>query len=539
MDEPLTGQGGTVFNSKRGQRLDWPWAIAYLSCLAFAIVGGIWTAFHRNADFFNAIDPVYMDNGRHCPAPGLGGLLQQQQHAEAFDIGDFARNAGTWLAASAAGSLLVGLAFLQLFKHASTAATYATIAFQICVPLIAGVGGLSVGAYGPGGFALLMAGIGALTFYLWREQLALCAKLLALSASALTENPGLIGFVVVTQIVNAILTIGLLVLTLMAYEHGAIVQNSGVRRGADHMCVDEDEQHTACCMWQPTGWSKAYMSISALTVLWTLLLFGQMRTFVTAGTVAQWYFSPPNARSIKGTTRRMVGYALGQQFGTLCFAAAVLVVVQLIRSAAQEARNRSRDGDGNILMSMLACALECIASVIEFLTKFALIFSAIIGVPLVDAGRKAVDMLRRNMLNTIGVWWLPPMIVQLAAFTLSIVWGLGLYAVAHVSWSSRVNVNMEAGLLGFLAGGMALVVLSFCGGILLDIVDALYVCYATDRDQSEVTKAEVHDVFSQLPVGAVIEQPDGTRLYGSPADNQSRVSYVAPNEQQRQQQGTV
>ncbi len=33
---------------------------------------------------------------------------------------------------------------------------------------------------------------------------------------------------------------------------------------------------------------------------------------------------------------RMVRFALGPQFGTLCFASAVLVVVQLIRSAAEQ-----------------------------------------------------------------------------------------------------------------------------------------------------------------------------------------------------------
>ena len=40
------------------------------------------------------------------------------------------------------------------------------------------------------------------------------------------------------------------------------------------------------------------------------------------------------------------------------------------------------------------------------------------------------------------------------------------------------------------------------------------------RDQSRVTKVEVHEVYSQLPVGAVVEQPDGTRLYGAQADGQ-------------------
>lgn len=41
------------------------------------------------------------------------------------------------------------------------------------------------------------------------------------------------------------------------------------------------------------------------------------------------------------------------------------------------------------------------------------------------------------------------------------------------------------------------------------------------RDRSQVTKQEVHEVYSQLPIGAVVEQPDGTRLYGAPADSSS------------------
>jgi len=231
---------------------------------------------------------------------------------------------------------------------------------------------------------------------------------------------------------------------------------------------------------------------------------------------------------------RMVRFALGPQFGTLCFASAVLVVVQMIRSAAEQARDSSREEGGNILMSLLACMLECIASAIEFLTKFALIFSAIIGEPLMASGREAVEMLRRNLLKTIGVWWLPPMIVQFAAFTLSVVWGLGLYITSRMAWSHHENGHMEAVLTGILSGGITLVVLSFCAGILLDIVDALFVCYATDRDRSQVTKQEVHEVYSQLPIGAVVEQPDGTRLYGAPADSSSRVRYVPPSEQATQ-----
>lgn len=48
------------------------------------------------------------------------------------------------------------------------------------------------------------------------------------------------------------------------------------------------------------------------------------------------------------------------------------------------------------------------------------------------------------------------------------------------------------------------------------------------RDRSRVTKAEVHEVYSQLPVGAVVEQPDGTRLYGAQADGQEGAASPRP-----------
>lgn len=86
-----------------------PWAVLYLVFLAFAVIGGIWTAQHRNRDFFDIAKAGYLDDSRHCPKPaaGLGAALQEQQHSATLDIGNFTKHAGKWLIASAAGSLLV------------------------------------------------------------------------------------------------------------------------------------------------------------------------------------------------------------------------------------------------------------------------------------------------------------------------------------------------------------------------------------------------------------------------------------------------
>ena len=51
---------------------------------------------------------------------------------------------------------------------------------------------------------------------------------------------------------------------------------------------------------------------------------------------------------------------------------------------------------------------------------------------------------------------------------------------------------------------MALIVLSFFSTILLNIVDATYLCYAIDIDTQTITKQEVHDIYGQASFATVL-----------------------------------
>lgn len=63
--------------------------------------------------------------------------------------------------------------------------------------------------------------------------------------------------------------------------------------------MDASGASIPCCMWAPSAWAKSYMSITSLVLLWTLLLFGELRVFVVSGTIAQWYFQPAGADNTK------------------------------------------------------------------------------------------------------------------------------------------------------------------------------------------------------------------------------------------------
>ena len=69
-------------------------------------------------------------------------------------------------------------------------------------------------------------------------------------------------------------------------------------------------------------------------------------------------------------------------------------------------------------------------------------------------------------------------------------------AVSNLTMGS--DALQEAAILGLLSFVMSLVVLIFFSSVLLNVVDAVFMCYAMDLDTQSVTKAEVHEVFSQV-----------------------------------------
>ena len=48
-----------------------------------------------------------------------------------------------------------------------------------------------------------------------------------------------------------------------------------------------------------------------------------------------------------------------------------------------------------------------------------------------EAGRGVTDLLTRNFLKAYGVWWFPPLVIQLGAFLVASAWGLVLYTTTR------------------------------------------------------------------------------------------------------------
>ncbi|CAL8471654.1 g11196 [Coccomyxa elongata] len=524
--DPLVGD--SLFNYRNRKPVDVPWGILYLIFLALTLAGGVYGISNRNREFPKAFQQDYMADPRNCPVHGTRQLLQDAE-PEIIDLPTFFRQAALWLAISAAVSLLLGIVFLMIFKYQPYAATQATIIAQVAAPAALGFATLFAGQVGGGLMLLGLAALGALAFYLWRNEIELCARLLGVAAHGLHDNTGLIVLVVVSKVVLVFLVLPIFGFLFASYTNGVIVPNAERTQVAGHQCRDAQGQSVPCCAWQADGWVPPYMSFASVTMLWTVFLFGQFRIFTISGTIAQWYFAPAGAEdALRGSTLRTVRFALGPQFGTLSLGAAVLTVIQIMRQALQQAQERRRqEGESlaNVVWSLLACCLQCIWGLIEYITKFATVRAAITGEAFLEAGRNVTQLLTRNFLKAYGVWWFPPLVLQMAAFALSATWGLLIAGISYLAWHSQEHAQAQAALLGVLAFFMAWVVQAFFAAVLLDIVDAVFICYAMDKDTQSVTRAEVHEVFSQVPVGVAVEQPGGEYSYGAPVTG----GYIPPS----------
>lgn len=89
-------------------------------------------------------------------------------------------------------------------------------------------------------------------------------------------------------------------------------------------------------MWKTEAWVAPYMTLSNVTLLWSIFLVFEIRVFTISGTIAQWYFSPPGFISSQGTTIRSLKHALGASFGSLSLGSLVLTAVQLLRNAMEK-----------------------------------------------------------------------------------------------------------------------------------------------------------------------------------------------------------
>lgn len=506
---------------------DVAWKWTFLITYGLAVFGAVYAAVHRNKAFATLAGVDYLSDPSHCPVGGGPSrrLLSDEQD---FKPTFFLHALGICTGVSLLGGLALGLSALLLVRAHPHAMVGGAVVLQIALPAAAGAAVVSAG----GGLAaaplFITACLVAYVFWLYREQLALVGRLLSVAAAALWDNAAaIVGGSLVLQAAGLLAALPLLLGFVAAFANGGVIPNPGVTHIQGAICTDAQGSEVLCCSWMPDGWAIGYMGLAGLALGWTSLLAFTLKVYTVSGITAQWYFSPALHKP-RGSLSTSLRHAFGPSFGSLCLSAWLLNLLQLLKSMAASARRESND---NLLLSLLLSCVDFLLSLLEAVTKFAVVRMAITGEALGEACASTSSLLSRNLLDSVGVWWLPGMVLQVTGLLLAGGWGLAVFGASYAAWGGTKVALASGAALGASSFVFGLVAISYLNSVLLNVVDAAYICFAMDRDAAAVTRPEVHAVYVLLPANkaphGVVEQPDGGYAYGAAPSSAVHPAYPA------------
>lgn len=429
---------------------------------------------------------------------GGAGSLGDDDVAEGTDAEAVFAAAWPWVLVALAASVMLGFALVHaLRKHSRTVVwgvMYAKVGIMGAVTLLS----LTWGLMGPTLLLAFFTALAALVCYLWRDELNLIASMIAVSTQSITDNPHLLTMTMLLQLTVLLYLFPVAWLAIKASQHGSAVINKYAVDKTTDACLGYYTQAVDCCSWQVENWVPAYYALATFAAIWAIATALEFRMFVIGGSVTQWYFSPAGTKDFKGTTMTSVKHALGPSFGTICYGSFVIAVVEMLKRMAEKSRRENR---GNLLVYCVVCCLQCLYAFIEYISRFAMLQASMTGEAFCDAAKTVSDLLSRNFLLAYGTYAFPQYVLSFVVFVMALALGLTSYYLVYFAYdvtSDAFTADTYALVVGGISFVIAYIVLGFFIMVLLNVIDAVFVCYAVDKDRNAVHHADLHEVFDKV-----------------------------------------
>ncbi|KAL4175994.1 hypothetical protein KRP22_000951 [Phytophthora ramorum] len=280
--------------------------------------------------------------------------------------------------------------------------------------------------------------------------------------------------------------------------------------------------------------------------LWTNQLLQAISICVIAGSVAQFYWTPPSdsgKRELEARfpIARALRYTLRFSLGSLCFGSFIIAVVQFLRIMLEYLdRNTKQIQQGNriVRVALLAvkCCLWCFEKCIKFLSRNAYILIAMKGSSFCTASARSFKLIFKNMARVAVVNSISFFLLFLIKLTITLAVGLVVFALL----SSSSSLSLSADQLSLLGGEtvtsplapmvvacvLAWLVASAFVNVYDAAIDTILLCFCEDTEQHGDSASEFMSKELQHIMGrdALHAEPKHQLIHVSPRKSASPPS---------------
>eukprot|EP00658_Telonema_sp_P-2_P001446 TRINITY_DN1053_c0_g3_i2.p1 TRINITY_DN1053_c0_g3~~TRINITY_DN1053_c0_g3_i2.p1 ORF type:complete len:519 (+),score=97.68 TRINITY_DN1053_c0_g3_i2:181-1737(+) len=466
---------------------DVAFAIAFVA--NFIVLVGLCFAYHRVLDDHGGAEGGMVhvhDGNKYIDKPVFDGVL-------------------------VAGGIAVGFAVAWYFMI-RTFAKQLIWAGIILTVVVLGVGALAALIAGNMVVALvLLAFCGIQILYCWcvRNRIALAATMTEIAAEVGGHFPGMFAVAGAWIGVNLVtLFVWLLSAYYTLYHLNNIEKASG---GA---------MYGAGCYFVLSLYWIAYVNIYVVHC-------------TAAGVFGHWYFQVhednPSTLDTAPTTPALKR-ATSTSFGSVCFGALVIAVIELMNAMARQAQRDSNNAAAAFVACCMRLILECIGEIVKFVNRYAFTICAIYGDSYCEGVKMTMDVLQQNGFEAIINDDLVTTCLGMGAF-LGGLTSAGLGAlVAHAD-----GADAEQLIVVFIAG--LLIGLSIIGVVcssVVSCVSSFWVCFALDPTVLFQTKpSQYGKVASALAErwGGETEVPCYEYMNGSSDQAPAAAAVIPPGQE--------
>lgn len=245
----------------------------------------------------------------------------------------------------------------------------------------------------PGGIVCAIVTIvGIIVLVVFRDRIRLVAALFKEASRALIDIPSIM-FEPVLTFISLIFAFAPFVFFMIMIETAGNLQEGKAEDGAFQAKYVKN-----------VGMNIA-RALNYIAFVWfTQFVFG-CQHFVIGGTISKWYFARDKSK-LDSPIMTTFSHLLKFHLGSVCLGSMILTLVKIIKMIVSAIKQQLRKSD-NIAAQCLACfcewVIEQVDRFLQYLARNAYIIVAKDGTPFFQSGRRAFDLIFRNLVDVLAL----------------------------------------------------------------------------------------------------------------------------------------
>jgi len=254
--------------------------------------------------------------------------------------------------------------------------------------------------------------------------------------------------------------------------------------------------------------SNQWTSIGVLALwFWTLSILRGIQRVTVSGVAGSYYFDrhSPDRPAPSEITKAALSRASGPSLGTVCGAAFLLAIFELLVFLARKARqvvHSSKLPSIFYPVTFLSPILNIVYGTLDVYSGYALCYAGLTGDSLWVSARKANVLIRKNKTKGLVDNLLVKMILTATSFILSLLVGtLGFLLLSSYARREEASLMPLVALLCFVIPYWSI---NLCAAIVSDIADTCFLAWNIDLDTKTSHCAQAMDAFGELKVDLTV-----------------------------------